>query len=346
MASLRVGVVGLGMGRHHVKSFQSHAHAEVVAISDLDAERLVKVGDELDIETRYTDAYEMIAQESLDIVSIATSNKFHKPLALAAFAAGANVFCEKPMAMNAVEAQEMLAAGRAAKRRLMINFSFRFTPQSRSLKREVDRGTLGEIYYGRTVWMRRNGMPGFGGWFGQKALSGGGPLIDLGVHRLDLALWLMGYPKPTWVLSRTYDHLARERAAAAGAAFDVEDMAVALVTFENGASLELVASWASHIKEGELMETRILGTQAGLVQRNVGEGYEFEAEVYMERDGAQYNLRMHHPASSDTESMHQFADSVYNDTPHMATGEEGVVVMQLLDAIYASAERGEPVKIA
>jgi predicted dehydrogenase len=334
------------MGSHHIKAFQGHPNVQVVAVSDVDEERLEHRADELGVDVRYADGHEMIAKESLDIVSIATPNKFHYPLTLAAFEAGANVFCEKPMAMNATEAQEMLQAGRKANRRLMINFSFRFSPQSRALKREVERGTLGDIYYGRTMWMRRMGMPRFGGWFGQKALSGGGPLIDLGVHRLDLALWLMGYPKPVWVLSRTYDHLARERAARENAEFDVEDMAVALVTFENGSTLEIVASWASHIKEGELMETRILGTQAGLVQRNVGEGYDFEAEVYMERDGAQYNLRMHRPAPSDTGPMYHFAESVLNDTPHMATGEEGVVVMQLLDAVYESAKRGEPVKIA
>ena len=103
-----------------------------------------------------------------------------------------------------------------------------------------------------------------------------------------------------------------------------------------------VRVYLSHVEDRLILGKR----SREVLQRNVGEGYEFEAEVYMERDGAQYNLRMHHPASSDTESMHQFADSVYNDTPHMATGEEGVVVMQLLDAIYASAERGEPVKIA
>lgn len=96
--------------------------------------------------------------------------------------------------MNAAEAREMIEAGRAAGKRLMINFSYRFSPQSWALKKEVDRGTLGDIYYARTQWLRRRGMPGFGGWFGTKALSGGGPLIDLGVHRLALALWLMGYP--------------------------------------------------------------------------------------------------------------------------------------------------------
>ena len=107
------------------------------------------------------------------------------------------------MAMNAEEGRAMLAAAKRAGKRLMINFCYRFTPPRAGLKAQVDAGVFGDFYFGRTVWHRRRGMPGFGGWFGTKALAGGGPLIDLGVHRLDLALWLMGYPKPTWVLGNT-----------------------------------------------------------------------------------------------------------------------------------------------
>ncbi|MCX7806961.1 MAG: Gfo/Idh/MocA family oxidoreductase, partial [Planctomycetota bacterium] len=168
----------------------------------------------------YTSAEDMLAKEHLDAVSIATPNKFHAPLTLAAIAAGCHVLCEKPMAMNAVEAREMLDAAQKAGKRLMINFSYRFNEMSMALKQQVDAGLLGEIYFGRTVWHRRRGLPGFGGWFGQKALSGGGPLIDLGVHRLDLALWLMGYPKPVWVMGSTYQHLGLALAQKQGKTFD------------------------------------------------------------------------------------------------------------------------------
>ena len=227
MQKIRVGVIGLGMGRGHVHGFKSHEAAEVVAIADINEERLKTFGDEQNIPSRYTDAEEMIASEKLDVISIATPNMLHKPLTLAAFEAGAHVFCEKPMALNAKEGREMVEAAKAAGKRLMINFSFRFTKQSWALKSQVDQGVLGDIYFGRTSWHRRRGLPGLGGWFGQKALSGGGPLIDLGVHRLDLALWLMGYPKPTWVMGSTYSHLADKIAAKEGKAFDVEDLAAA-----------------------------------------------------------------------------------------------------------------------
>jgi predicted dehydrogenase len=227
----------------------------------------------------------------------------------------------------------------------MINFSFRFTQQSQALKRQVESGILGDIYFARTVWHRRRGMPGFGGWFGSKKLSGGGPLIDLGVHRLDLALWLMGYPRPVWVMGSTYHQIAGEKARREGKVFDVEDLAVGMVKFENGASLELEASWAANIAENELMETRLLGTRGGLVQRNKNEGYEFEAELFIEREGCQFDMKLHPPVPAVPTPMAHFAQCILNNEPPTASGEEGLVVMELLDAIYESAATGAPVKI-
>ncbi len=342
---LRVGVIGLGMGRSHVAGFNAHAQARVVAICDQQEDRLAEIGDSNDVTGRYTDAAEMIATENLDIVTVATPNKFHHPYTMMAFEAGAHVFCEKPMAMNAQEAREMVAAGRAAGKRLMINFSYRFSPQSWALKQEVDRGTLGDVYYARTQWLRRRGMPGFGGWFGTKALSGGGPLIDLGVHRLDLALWLMGYPRPVWVMGSTYNHIASELAREQGKTFDVEDMAVALIKFENGATLELEASWVANIAEAELMQTRLLGTKAGLLQHNINGTYGFDATIYQERDGAHYDMALRPPIPGVTSSMAHFVDALLAERPHIATGEEGLIVMELLDAIYESSVMGEPVRI-
>ena len=345
MANLRVGVIGLGMGRGHIRGYQTHPQAEVVAIADLDEPRLAEIGDAFGIEKRYTDAEAMLAAENLDVVSIALPNKFHKPYTLMALEAGCHVLCEKPMAMNAAEGREMLAAAKQAGKRLMINFSYRFSEQSYALKAQVDSGILGEVYFARTVWHRRRGIPRFGGWFGQKAISGGGPLIDLGVHRLDLALWLMGYPKPTWVMASTYSPIADRLATAAGFDYDVEDLAVAMIKFENGATIEVEASWATNTKEKEFMETRLLGTEAGLVQRNLNEGYEFEAELYLEREGYQFDMKVHPPLKPVPSAMNHFVESILSDTPHIATGEEGLLVMQLLDAIYESAAKGEPVKI-
>jgi len=345
MKKLRIGVIGLGMGRGHVKGFQEHPDAEVVAVCDPNAARLKEIGDRFNVPSRYASADEMLAAEKLDAVGIATPNKFHCPLSLRALAAGCHVFCEKPMAMNAREARRMIDAAAKARKRLMINFSYRFLEQSTALKKEVESGILGDVYFARTVWHRRRGLPGFGGWFGQKEFSGGGPLIDLGVHRLDLALWLMGYPKPAWVMGSTYNHIAAPLAKKSGKKFDVEDLAVGLVKFRNGATLEIEASWAANIAEAELMETRLLGTKGGLVQRNVGEDYDFEALLFIDRDGAMFDVKLHPPVPAVKSAYYTFIESVLGRMEPVATGEEGFIVMELLDSIYKSAKTGRPVEI-
>jgi len=347
------------MGQGHIKGYQTHPQAKVVAVADIDKTKLDERGDKFGVPGRYTNALEMLRKEKLDVVSVATPNKFHKPYTIAALKAGCHVLCEKPMAMNAREAGQMLDASKKAKKRLMINFSFRFTDQSHALKQAVDSGILGDVYFARTTWHRRRGIPGLasgdfgqtagmaglGTWFFQKELAGGGPLIDLGVHRLDLALWLMNYPKPVWVVGSTYDHIATRLAKKRKAKYSVEDLAVGMIKFENGATLELEASWAANIEKNEEMETRLFGAAAGLVQRNIGEGYDFEAEIYLEREGCQYDMKLHPPVPAAQNPMFHFVESIRKNKPHTATGREGLVVMQILDAIYASAKKNAPVRI-
>ncbi len=345
LKKLRVGVIGLGIGRGHIRGYQGHRAAEVAALADTDEARLAEVGEEAGVAARYADAVEMLKKEDLDVVSVATPNRFHAPLAIAALRAGAHVLCEKPMAMNAREAARMNAVAREAKRRIMINFSYRFSAPSQALRRVVDKGVLGEVYFGRTIWHRRRGMPRFGGWFGQKALSGGGPLIDLGVHRLDLALWLMGYPEPEWVLGNTYDRIASRLAREQHKAFDVEDLASAMIRFRGGASLVVEASWAANIAEPELMETRLLGTKGGLHQFNLEGTYKFGARYYTERRGVLADHDVVPPKRLIPDACWHFIDCIVKDKPHLATGEEGATVMKLLDAIYLSAARGRPVRV-
>ena len=342
---LKMGVVGLGMGRGHARGYQSHPGSELAAVCDQDEGRLKEVAAELGVAQTYTDAGRMFREAGLDGVSIATPNKFHAPLTIEALKQGLHVLSEKPMARTVKEAERMLAAAEKAGKNLMINFSFRFSDMSYALKQQVDAGVVGDIYFGRTVWHRRRGLPGFGGWFGNKELAGGGPLIDLGVHRLDLALWLMGYPKPVWVMGSTYNPIASALAKEQGVTYDVEDLAVGMIKFENGATLELEASWAANVQEKEWMETRLFGTKGGLVQRNVEQTYKFEAELYLERAGAHFDMKLHSTTRPAKSAMYHFVDSILNDTPHIATGEEGLLVMEILDAIYQSAEEGQPVRV-
>ncbi len=345
MKKLRIGVIGLGVGRLHLGQYKAHPAVELAAAADLDEKRLTRAVAEFGVARGYASGEEMLEKEALDVVSVCTPNKLHKPLTIAALRRGCHVLCEKPMAINAAQACEMLEAARAADRRLMINFSYRFNDQSYALKRQVESGVLGEIYFGRSLWHRRRGLPGFGGWFGIKECSGGGALIDLGVHRLDLALWLMGYPKPAWVMGAAYDPIASELARREGKKFDVEDLAVAAIRFENGATLHLEASWASNTKSNERMETILLGTRGGLTQRNIGESYDFEAEIHLEAHGCPFDMKLHPPVPAARSAMAHFVDAILHDTPHTATGEEGYIVMRILDAIYESARSGAPVKV-
>ncbi len=347
MKKLRVGVIGLGMGRGHARRYKQDARVDLVAVADTDEARLQERADDLGVAGRYRDGAQLIARETPDVVCIATPNFLHKPLALQALEAGCHVLCEKPMALNGTEARAMMAASRKTGRRLMINFSFRFNPTSWAMKKEVESGAIGDIYYTRTVWLRRQGMPGFGSWFGQKTLSGGGPLIDLGVHRLDLALWLMGHPKPTWVMGCTCNHVASALAREEKKTYDVEDLAVAMIRFDNGAVVTLEASWAGHIKRHEMMETYVLGTRGGLRQHNPDprEPYRLESEAYMERNGFECDIALGKGRGLPTDAMTHFTDCILSDTPHMATAEEGLIVQDILDAIYESAGSGEPVRM-
>ena len=183
-----------------------------------------------------------------------------------------------------------------------------------------------------------------GSWFFDKKQSGGGPLIDLGVHRLDLALWLMGYPTPVWVMASTYSKFGPKWAKAQGLDYTVEDLACAMIKFDNGTTLELDASWACNIKEKELQTIRLLGDKGGMYQFNLEEGYTYDVEYYSQIAGRDFDSRMH-TAQPMPSAFHLFVDAVRDDKPFLVRPEEGVTVMKILDAIYKSAATGEPVRV-
>ncbi len=338
------GVIGLGMGRHHIQRIIPAKHARLVAVCDAKPERLKSVGDEFGVEWRTTEYEELLANSEVDAVVVALPNFLHAPVSIAALQAGKHVLCEKPMARTADEAEQMLSASREADRRLMIHFNYRFTPPAVALHSFVQTGGLGEAYHARSWWHRTRGIPGLGGWFSSKELAGGGPLVDLGVHRLDLALWLMGYPSAVSVSAATYHKLGAELAARTDSALDVEDMASAFVRFANGATLVLEASWAANGERREEMLTQVYGTKAGVAHRNVGEGYEFEARIFGERDGKYQTVAPALPQHIETPQEH-FARCIIEGRTPSATGEQGLEVMRILDAAYLSAQCGEEVRI-
>ena len=362
MAKLKAGVIGLGMGWGHLANYMIHPDVEVVAVADRREDRYNRLEAEYGGKYGkfYKEGIDLIRNEKLDILSVAVPNNQHKELTIAGLEAGANVLCEKPMAMSTAEALEMLETAKRCNRKLGIDFSYRFNPQSRAMKRVVETGALGEIYYARSEWFRRRGIPGLaagdfgiaankgggmGSWFYDKEQSGGGPLIDLGVHRLDLALWLMGYPEPAWVMGSTYAKIGPERAKAKGVVFSVEDLACAMIKFKNGATLELDVSWASNIKELELQSTRLIGTKCGLLQKNLNEGYTYSVEFFRSEDGVPFDTQLHDPAPAMPSAFQLFADAVRDGTEFLVKPEEGVAVMRILDAIYESAATGKPVEM-
>ena len=187
-------------------------------------------------------------------------------------------------------------------------------------------------------------MPGFGKWFSDKEMAGGGPLIDLGVHRLDLALWLMGYPEPLVVTGSTYNVIAREKAIRERKKFTVEDFACGLVKFKNGATLIIEASWAANIKEQEKMVTQLYGTKGGLVQKNIGGTYDMTSEIYTEENGHLFTKMIDGSTLSVPTAQEEFVNSILENREPLATGEEGLKVMKILDGIYKSAETGREVR--
>lgn len=326
---VRAAVIGLSMGRYHAQGYADAPGCELIAVCDIDRARLDRVQREFAVKYAFTDWQELLAVEEIDVVSVVLPNRLHHPVTLAAFDAGKHVLCEKPLAMNAQEATEMVDAGTRAGRFLMVHFNQRFTPDAMWLKRYIDQGGLGEIYFAKTGWLRRRGVPGIGSWFTMMSESGGGALIDIGVHALDLALWYMGYPRSIAVLGATYAKFGPAMGKRAKKTFDVDDMGVGLVKFDNGASLFLEASWASNT-EREIVYTELLGTRAGARRCN-------GITVYGEEAGAVLDVRPSHFTEPTESPQAHLVRSIQRGTPPIATGEQGLEVMRILDALYESA---------
>ncbi len=347
---LNVGVIGLGIGRWHASNFDEYRRCKLVAVCDQNEHlRQITIDKHsLPADSAYSDYRKMFAdakRTGLQAISIALPNKLHAPVTVAALKAGLHVLCEKPMATSAAGARRMLAAAKAAKRTLMIHFSTRFGREARALKRAIEAGTIGDVYFGRSVWHRRRGIPGLGGWFTNKDLAGGGPVMDLGVHRLDLAMWLMGNPRPVSVSGSTYNTLGKRLAKEQGKSFDVEDLGCAMIRFDNGATLILEASWASNSDKAEEMFTQLYGTEGGVVHGNCGEGHAFEAHVVGEANGTFWNSKMEDATVPDLSGFHEFVDAVLEKRQPIATARQGLDVQLVLDAIYKSARTGREVRM-
>ncbi|GAB4522341.1 MAG: Gfo/Idh/MocA family oxidoreductase [Anaerolineae bacterium] len=351
---LRVGIIGCGVGRAHARGYARHPRAEIVAVADINPDRCRRITDEIPVPRVYTRYEEMLACDDIDAVSIALPNFLHAPAAIAALEAGKHVLIEKPLAMTAEEGKAMVDAARRTGRKLMICFNYRFRGDSQAVKRQVEAGTLGEVYYTRAGWLRQTGIPGIGSWFTDKSLSGGGPLIDLGVHVLDLAVWLMGSPEPISASGSTYAKFGPrgrggwggERFTVGEGGFSVEDMATGYVRFANGATLSLEVSWASFTSHRDDYYVHLFGDEGG-IELNVREyGFDENVRLFHEVAGVYTESRPHYDhGGGHAEAVAAFVDAILEDREPCPSGEDGLRILRIIDALYRSAEAGHEVTI-
>lgn len=347
---LRIGAIGTGniFRSIHLPHLLARKDVEVVALCDIAVDKAKAIAAERGIETVVSDYRELLARNDIDAVDICTPNLYHSEIAIAALQAGKHVFCEKPDAVNQEEAAKMKAAAEQSGKVLMVMRNNRFREVSQFLKRLSENGHLGDIYTGRCGWIRRRGIPGKGGWFTTKELSGGGPLIDLGVHMIDLAVWLMGNPKPVAVSGATYRKFADSSISDSvhsqfgekrdEGIFDVEDLASGYIRFDNGATLQLEFSWASNIvEESRFVELR--GTKAGLSLVNE------DVQVFTEIEGTLCNLvpQLKKDPGGHAANINHFVDVVLHGVKPVFTPEQGLDMIKVLDAIYESAKTGREV---
>ncbi|MDR1733869.1 MAG: Gfo/Idh/MocA family oxidoreductase [Oscillospiraceae bacterium] len=352
-AKLKVGIIGTGgIAGNHIAAYKKLGDkVEVVACCDIDGEKVKKYAERHGIPRTYTDAEEMMAAETLDAVSVCTWNAAHKPCTIAALRGGANVICEKPMALNAAEAAEMEAVAKEEGKLLAIGFVRRFGKDAIAIKEMSDGGLLGDVYYAKAEYLRRAGAPG--GWFGDKAYAGGGPMIDLGVHVIDLVRYLAGKPNPTAAYAVMYDNIGPHRYKLSNGSyvstskgkfeFNVEDMASALIKFDSGLTLQIEASY--HLNTAsDRGSIEIFGTKAGLAIKDK------RVEIYSDINGVPVNCETANDTSLDFQQIFdaeiaQFVKAAAGEEPTRSPAEDGVALMKILDAVYESARIGKEVLI-
>lgn len=356
----KVGIIGAGgMLKYHAEGFRDGG-AEIVAVADLNAEAAAKAAEEWSIPTSYGDPAEMLANADCDAVSVIVPNKFHAPLAIQCLEAGKHVFCEKPPALNAAEVEGMITACKAADKHLMFNFNNRARPESYAMRKLIEAGEVGDIQSAQAKWIRRTGIPGFGGWFTTKSLSGGGPLIDL-LHMVDLAMFFMGYPEPAAVLGQTFDPFIKNTdfkgpwgiPDRADGTTDVESAAHGFVTFKTGQVLSLQVSWAEMIKREEVSVV-FQGTKAGgKVERLFeSDGLDETAidtcELYVQDGPKSVNRTIEVEECEDMgrlRSASNFIATIEGKEAPLNTPDQALSLMKVIDAVYQSASSGQPVTL-
>ena len=353
---LKVGIIGCGgiANQKHLPALAGIEEVEVVAFCDIIEERAILSKNTYGTSDGrvYSDYKEMLEKEDLDIVHVCTPNSSHAEISIAAMEADNHVMCEKPMAKTAEEARAMIEASEKTGKKLTIGYQNRFRKDSQFLHAACADGELGEIYNAKAHAIRRRAVPTWGVFLDEEA-QGGGPLIDIGTHALDLTLWMMDNYKPKYVVGKTYHKLSdKENAANAFGSWDpkeftVEDSAFGFIVMENGATIYLESSWALNSLDVKEAKTTLHGTKAGadmndgLTINGEERGLQYDKKIVLETGGVDF-----YDGSGDEPELVEaraWIDSILYDKEVVVKPEEALVVTEILEAIYKSSKTGEPV---
>lgn len=352
---LKAGIIGCGgiANNKHMPAISKLEEVEMTAFCDLVVERAQKAAKEFGTPDAkvFTDYKQLLATD-VDIVYVLTPNRSHSFITVDALNAGKNVMCEKPMAINYTEALKMLNAAKTSGKLLTIGYQNRYRPDSRCLKRECDAGTLGDIYFARAKAIRRRAVPTWGVFLNEYE-QGGGPLIDIGTHSLDLTLWMMNNYEPKYAVGTTFHKLNNDKETGNAwgdwdsSKFTVEDSAFGFIVMKNGATINLEATWALNTLNVGEARTELCGTKAGadmedgLRINGVKNGLQYATKYELRPGGVDFY-------SGDSEKAEDieartFIDAVLGKGRPVVLPEQAATVTRILDAIYKSAKEGKPV---
>lgn len=342
---LRVAIIGGGQVAEtvHASYYLTREDLELVAVVDSQPERAKAFAERLGIPHAFTDTGEMYQQCQPDVVSVCTPNRFHHQHVLQALAQGCHVMCEKPPAMTPQQAAEMRDAARKAGKVLAYDFHHRFASDTQLLREQVVAGTLGEVYVTTAKALRRCGVPGWG-VFTNKELQGGGPLIDIGIHMLDAAMYVLGFPAVRRVSAHSFQKLGKRKHSGQFGewdpqAYSVEDALFATLEFHNGSILRLETSFILNISQQSVMNVEFCGDNAGATL--------FPAHIYQDQGGELVTLMQRETADNNRhcKSMQAFVDHVLGAPVSIADAEQGYIIQQLVAAIYLAAEQGTSIDL-
>ena len=352
---IKIGIIGCGgiANGKHMPALAKVEDAEMVAFCDIIPERAEKAAKEFGTADAkvYTDYKELLKDKSIDVVHVCTPNRSHSFITVDALEAGKHVMCEKPMAINSAEAQKMIDAAKRTGKKLSIGYQNRFRDDSLFLKKEAEDGTFGDIYYAKATAIRRRAVPTWGVFLNEYE-QGGGPLIDIGTHALDLTLYMMNNYKPKYCVGTTYHKLNRDtdQGNAWGnwdpEKFTVEDSAFGFVVMENGATIILESSWALNMLDVREAVTTVCGTKGGadmndgLRINGIRRGRQYMMKPNFKAGGAAFYDGAAGESAADREER-LWIEAVREDKSPITLPEQAFCVTRILEGIYESSKSGD-----